>query len=211
MPVMTTKTEIAAHSRLEARRRAFLDAANIVFLEKGYANATLGDVIARSGGSRQTLYELFGGKQGLFEAIIAERNAEIFQPLRAVDLLDRPPDDVLVEIGTRFLQRVLAPEALGIFRQVLAEGPAMRELSERFWALGPGRTVTAFEGYFEELTRRGALRLTDANRAARQFQGMLLGNFQVECMLGVRELPSAEEVEVFVKNSVARFLDGCRA
>lgn len=208
---MTTKTEIAAHSRLEARRRAFLDAANIVFLEKGYANATLGDVIARSGGSRQTLYELFGGKQGLFEAIIAERNAEIFQPLRAVDLLDRPPDDVLVEIGTRFLQRVLAPEALGIFRQVLAEGPAMRELSERFWALGPGRTVTAFEGYFEELTRRGALRLTDANRAARQFQGMLLGNFQVECMLGVRELPSAEEVEVFVKNSVARFLDGCRA
>jgi AcrR family transcriptional regulator len=208
---MTPKTEIAAHSRLEARRRAFLDAANIVFLEKGYANATLGDVIARSGGSRQTLYELFGGKQGLFEAIIAERNAEIFQPLRAVDLLDRPPDDVLVEIGTRFLQRVLAPEALGIFRQVLAEGPAMRELSERFWALGPGRTVTAFEGYFEELTRRGALRLTDANRAARQFQGMLLGNFQVECMLGVRELPSAEEVEVFVKNSVARFLDGCRA
>jgi len=208
---MTTKTEIAAHSRLDARRRAFLEAANIVFLEKGYANATLGDVIARSGGSRQTLYELFGGKQGLFEAIIAERNAEIFQPLRAVDLLDRPPDDVLVEIGTRFLQRVLAPEALGIFRQVLAEGPAMRELSERFWALGPGRTVTAFEGYFEELTRRGALRLTDANRAARQFQGMLLGNFQVECMLGVRELPSAEEVEVFVKNSVARFLDGCRA
>jgi TetR/AcrR family transcriptional regulator, mexJK operon transcriptional repressor len=211
MPLMTTKTEIAAPSRLEARRRAFLDAASTVFLEKGYANATLGDVIEKSGGSRQTLYALFGGKQGLFEAIIAERNAEIFRPLHAEDLHNRPPEDVLVEIGTRFLQRVLTPEALGSFRLVLAEGPAMKDLSERFGALGPGRTITAFAGYFEELTRRGALQLTDAHLAARQFQGMLLGNFQIECMLGMRELPLPKEVETFVKSAVARFLDGCRA
>ncbi|MDR3522096.1 MAG: TetR/AcrR family transcriptional regulator [Acidocella sp.] len=208
---MTTKTVIAAHSRLDARRRAFLDAASIVFLEKGYANATLGDIIEKSGGSRQTLYALFGGKQGLFEAIIAERNAEIFRPLRADDLHNRPPEDVLVEIGTRFLHRVLTPEALGAFRLVLAEGPAMKELSERFWVVGPGRTVTAFAGYLEELADRGALRLQDASLAARQFQGMLLGNFQIDCMLGVRELPSPGEVETFVKSAVARFLDGCRA
>jgi TetR/AcrR family transcriptional repressor of mexJK operon len=207
---MTTKTDIAARSRLEARRRAFMDAANTVFLEKGYANATLGDVIARSGGSRQTLYELFGGKQGLFEAIVAERNAEIFRPLRAENLLDRPPEEVLVEIGTRFVQMVLTPEALGLFRLALTEGPAMGELSERFWALGPGRTVTAFEGYFAEQARRGTLRLTDANQASRQFQGILLGNFHMQCLLGVRELPLAEEVEAFVKAAVARFLDGCR-
>jgi AcrR family transcriptional regulator len=208
---MTIKTEIAAHSRLEARRRAFLDAASIVFLEKGYANATLADVIEKSGGSRQTLYALFGGKQGLFEAIIAERNAEIFRPLSSEDLHNRPPEEVLVEIGIRFLQRILTPEALGTLRLVLAEGPAMKELAERFWTLGPGRTITAFAGYFEALARRGALQLTDPTLAARQFQGMLLGNFQMDCMLGMRELPSRHEIESFVKNAVARFLDGCRA
>jgi len=209
-PQMTEQTETLARSRLDARRRAFLNAATAAFLEKGYASTTLGDIIAKSGGSRQTLYALFGGKQGLFETIVAERNAEIFRPLQAEGLLDREPEDVLVEIGMRFVEMVLTPDALGVFRLVVAEGPAMRELSERFWDLGPARTISAFEGYFAEQTLRGVLNLADAKLAARQFQGMLLGNFQMQCLLGICEIPSAEEIETFVKTSVARFLDGSR-
>ena len=67
--------------RLAARREAFLAAAKEVFQKKGFAEATLDDVIAVSGGSRQTLYELFGGKQGLFEAIISETCETIFRGL----------------------------------------------------------------------------------------------------------------------------------
>jgi TetR/AcrR family transcriptional repressor of mexJK operon len=197
-------------TRLETRRLAFLNAANAAFLEKGYANTTLSDIIARSGGSRQTLYALFGGKQGLFEAIIAERNANIFRPLTAEGQLDRPPEDVLVEIGIRFVQIVLGPDAIGVLRLVVAEGPSMRELSEQFWALGPARTIKAFESYFAEQTRRGVLNLPDANQAARQFQGILLGNFHVQCLLGVRESPSSEEIATFVRSAVTRFLDGSR-
>jgi len=199
----------AAGTRLEARRIAFMNAAQTAFLEKGYGATTLGDIIAISGGSRQTLYALFGGKQGLFEAIVAERNADIFRPLLADGLLDRAPEDVLVEIGIRFLQMVLAPDALGLFRLVVAEGPAMRELSERFWALGPARTITAFETYFVEQTRRGVFYLPDVKMAARQFQGMLLGNFHLQCMLNVREIPPSEEIESFVKTAVHQFLNGC--
>jgi AcrR family transcriptional regulator len=209
-PRMTEQTEASARSRLEARRRAFLNAANAAFLEKGYANTTLGDIIARSGGSRQTLYALFGGKQGLFEAIVSERNAELFRPLRADGQLDRAPEDFLVEIGTHFLRTALAPEALSLFRLVVAEGPTMPELSERFWALGPARTIAAFERYFAEQTRRGVLNLADANLAARQFQGILLGSFHMECLLGVREIPTPEKIEAFVRIAIKRFLDGSR-
>jgi AcrR family transcriptional regulator len=204
-------TEAAARSRLEARRRAFLSAANAAFLEKGFANTTLGDIIAMSGGSRQTLYALFGGKQGLFEAIVSERHAELFLPMRAEGHLDRPPEVVLVEIGTHFLRTVLSPEALGVFRLVVTEGPAMRELSERFWALGPARTIVAFEQYFAEQTRRGVLNLPDPNQAASQFQGILLGSFHMQCLLGVRDIPGPDEVEAFVKAAVRRFLGGSRA
>jgi len=207
---ITEDGEPAARSRLETRRRAFLNAANAAFLEKGYTNTTLGDIIAKSGGSRQTLYALFGGKQGLFEAIVAELNAEIFRPLRAEGQLDRAPEDVLLEIGIRFVQTVLTPDALGVFRLVVAEGPSMRELSEQFWDLGPARTIAAFESYFAEQTRRGVLNLADPNQAARQFQGILLGNFQMQCLLGVRDIPSQEEIEAFVKSAVTRFLDGSR-
>lgn len=198
-------------SRLEYRRRAILNAATAVFLEKGYSSATVADVIKKSGGSRQTLYALFGGKQGLFEAIIAESNAEIFRPLEAEGQLDRSPDEILLEIGKRFVEMVLAPSALGVFRLVVSEGPLMRELVDRFWALGPARTVTAFEEYFSGQTRRGVLQVPDANQAARQFQGMLIGNFQIQCLLGVCEIPSPEEIDVFTRTAVARFLHGCRS
>ena len=64
--------------RLAARRAAFVAAAREVFHQKGFAEATLDDVIALSGGSRQTLYALFGGKQGLFEALVTETCESIF-------------------------------------------------------------------------------------------------------------------------------------
>ncbi len=202
--------EASAGSRLERRRRAFMNAATAVFLEKGYANATLGDIIARSGGSRQTLYAIFGGKQGLFEAIVSELNYELFRPLRSDGHLDRDPEDVLVEIGTYFLEAVLAPEAIGLCRLVVAEGPSMRELSERFWALGPAHTVNVFESYFAEQTRRGVLNLSDANQAGRQLQGILLGNFHMQCLLGVQEIPAPDEIRSYVKDAVKRFLRGSR-
>jgi TetR/AcrR family transcriptional repressor of mexJK operon len=207
---MTEQTATAARPRLEARRRAFLEAATAVFLEKGYANATLDDVIARSGGSRQTLYALFGGKQGLFEALVTERCDRIFAPLCAEEL-HRPPDEVLVELGIRYLDTVTAPDAIGVFRLAVAEGPFMKDLAERFWNLGPGRSRALLARYFGRQAERGTLRLRDPEQAAHQFWGMLLGNFQLQCLLGVREQPSAEEIAEFVRTAVALFLDGCRA
>jgi len=182
-----------------------------VFLEKGYANATLDDVIARSGGSRQTLYSLFGGKQGLFEALITERNNKILAPLNAEHLLERTPDEVLTEVGIRYLGTVMTPDMLGIHRLVVAEGVFMKELAERFWEMGPAHTRALLAVYFEEQNRRGTLRLDNPEQAAQQFWGTLLGSFQMQCLLGLREAPGPEEIGAFVKTAVAWFLDGCRA
>ena len=203
--------EAMTQPRRVARRRAFLRAAMSVFLEKGYANATLDDVIARSGGSRQTLYSLFGGKQGLFEALITERSSKILAPLNAEHLLGRTPDEVLAEVGIRYLETVMTADMLGIHRLVVAEGVFMKELAERFWEMGPAHTRALLAGYFEQQNHHGTLRLDNPEQAAQQFWGMLLGSFQMQCLLGLREAPGAEEIQAFVKTAVASFLDGCRA
>src|SRR5450631_1066820 len=90
-------TERPSGKRLAARREAFLVAAREVFDEKGYAEATLDDIIGRSGGSRQTLYALFGGKQGLFEAIVTETCESIFGDLTPEKMVSQSPDLVLTE------------------------------------------------------------------------------------------------------------------
>src|ERR1700736_3251241 len=59
--------------RGEVRRSQILDAAAQVFLENGYGGATIDLVIERAGASKATVYSFFGGKDGLFAAIVEER------------------------------------------------------------------------------------------------------------------------------------------
>ena len=153
---------VITRPRLEARRQAFLEAATAAFLEKGYANTTLDDIIARSGGSRQTLYALFGGKQGLFAALVTERSSQILRSWEEdSDLLGRPPEQVLVEVGVRYLEAVTSPDALGVYRLVVSECKVMKELAERFWEEGPARSRAVLAKYFAQQAQRGTLLLDD--------------------------------------------------
>lgn len=202
-------SEPAARPRLEARRLAFMEAANAVFLEKGYAAATLDDIIARSGGSRQTLYALFGGKQGLFEALVAERSAAIFEAFPADELNDRDPDEVLRRLGCRYLEIVTTQDALGIYRLVVAESATRKEIAELFWRAGPANARTLLGRYFARQAERDVLRIEDPVQAARHFIGMLLGTLHMECLLGLRATPTPAEIELHVQSVVRQFLNGC--
>jgi TetR/AcrR family transcriptional repressor of mexJK operon len=208
---MTEQTAVARGRKLEARRRAFLEAGTAVFLEKGYANSTLDDVIARSGGSRQTLYALFGGKQGLFEVILTDTSSKIFGTLNMEDMLDLTPDQVLVELGIRYLQTVTSPVAVGLLRLLIAESMSMPHVAKRFWEIGPNRDRTLLSRYLEHQARHGTLQLTDPERAAQQFWGMLRGDYHIQCLLSLCEPLDTEDIATFVKSAVSRFLDGCRA
>src|SRR5258708_22025925 len=71
----------------DARREAILDVAQDVFLEEGFANASMSTIAARLGGSKGTLYNYFKSKDDLFNAYVERRclwQDEIFAP---------PPDN----------------------------------------------------------------------------------------------------------------------
>src|SRR6201988_4288182 len=131
---------IPPSKRLAARRGAFLVSAKQMVRKKGIPEATLDDVVALSGGSRQTLYALFGGKQGLFEAITSDTCETIFQGLTPENLATRATDEVLKEVGTRYLAIVTSPSCLSLNRLVVAEAPRIPEVVQRFLKLGPGRS-----------------------------------------------------------------------
>ena len=195
--------------RLAARRDAFLAAAREVFQEKGYAEATLHDVIGRSGGSRQTLYALFGGKQGLFEAIISENCETIFQGLTPETLASRTPEEVLREVGRRYLAIVTSPACLSLNRLVIAEALRIPELAERFWKSGPGRSRAFLTEFFDRQVERGVLRMCDSRAAADYFLDMLSGTPRLQCLIGLRAPPLSSEIDRMVDDAVTHFLEGC--
>src|SRR5438067_13346059 len=56
-------------SRTAQTQRALLDAARQVFTERGFAEASIADVVERAGSSVGSLYHHFGGKSELFIAL----------------------------------------------------------------------------------------------------------------------------------------------
>jgi AcrR family transcriptional regulator len=197
--------------RLAARKAAFLSAARAVFQEKGFAEATLDDVIALSGGSRQTLYALFGGKQGLFEALVTETCEKIFSGLPFETLAPQPVERVLTEFGVRYLQIVTSPQVLNLTRLIIAEAPRVPETAHRYWQLGPGRSRKILAAFFDREIERGELVLEDSGEAADQFVEMLSGTLRFQCLLGVRQPPGESDIAEIARGAAIRFLEGSRA
>lgn len=201
--------QVPPSRRLAARRAAFLSAARTVFQEKGFAEATLDDVIALSGGSRQTLYALFRGKQGLFEALITETAETIFRGLTPEKLTLPSPEQVLTEFGARYLEIVTSPAALSINRLVIAEAARIPDIAERYWQLGPGRSRDFLADFFDLQIERGRLEMPDSRKAADHFLEMLSGTLRFQCLIGVRISPDKAEIEEIVQAAVAQFIGGC--
>ena len=59
---LRARRDVELGKRGEQRARQFIEAATEVFLEKGYRNARLADIVARTGGSLATLYRVFGDR-----------------------------------------------------------------------------------------------------------------------------------------------------
>jgi AcrR family transcriptional regulator len=198
-----------ASPRLAARRAAFLSAALEVFQQKGFAEATLDDIIALSGGSRQTLYALFGGKQGLFEALVTETCSSIFGKLTPERLASQSPDLVLTEVGVRYLEVVLSPSVLNLTRLVVAEASRIPEIAETYWRLGPGRSRAFLTEFFDRQIERGLFQMADSRKGADHFLEMLSGTIRFQCLTGVRQPPDGAEIREIVASAVAQFLNGC--
>jgi AcrR family transcriptional regulator len=76
-----------------AKREKLLEIAAKLFLEKGYEGVSVDEITSQVGGSKTNIYSHFGGKEGLFLALVG-------LPVNwvAADIL-RIEDGILVELG----------------------------------------------------------------------------------------------------------------
>ncbi len=198
-------------TRGERRRSRLLDAARHVFLEKGFKAATLDQVIARAGGSRATLYDQFGDKEGLFAAIIGDICDDIQAPITGGIGSDRDPGTALQAFALRFMIRLMEPESLALYRLVITESRRFPELGARVFAAGPERAAHALAEYLGTETKAARLVVRDADVAVRIFLEMIKGDLHTRALFGAGKPPSRREIEETVAVAVRIFLNGVRA
>jgi AcrR family transcriptional regulator len=200
-------------TRGERRRAAIMKAATEVFLEHGYRSARLEEVIRRSGGSLATIYALFGSKQGLFAAIIADICEEIVASLPNIDEPgSEPPHQTLLAFASTYLGLLLEPQSLALYRVAVSEGVRSPELAQAVFAAGPSKAAERLARYLCWQTANGTLVCSNPALAARQFLEMVKGDLHFRALLGAGSAPTVEEINACAGAATRTFLNGisCR-
>ena len=207
----TDKDSPTIGPRGRARRQALLDAAAALFVEKGFEKTTLTDIIGRAGGSRATLYEHFGDKEGLFRAMMEENSARIQEGLAAIQADERAaPEDGLTRFALHIVAALFDDRTMAIVRVLVSEGGRIPDIAEAFFRIGPETAQRRLADYLARQTAAGALSVAEPEAAARGFIGMITGNILLRRLILPEQSFSREEVEHYVGRAVALFLTGAR-
>lgn len=188
-------------SEMIAETRAKLvAAARDAFGRVGYANASMDDFTAGAGLTRGALYHHFGGKKGLFEAVIMQIDGEMTERLKGVSQRASDPWQGFVDECVAYIEMALEPE---IQRIMLLDGPSV--LGDPFnWPNQPSciRSLTAS---LQRLVEEGRADVADPEAMARLVSGASL-----HASLWIANSDDPEATSKRAVSAFKRLLEGLR-
>jgi AcrR family transcriptional regulator len=150
-----TPAEVADSPRrvrdADGTRRAILDAATAEFSGKGFAGARVDDIAARTSTTKRMIYYYFGGKEGLYAAVLEEAYGAMRDAEAALRLDEMPPAEAMRRlVETTFDHHAAHPEFVRLVSGENIEGARVVEASPTIRARN-----AAVVGTVASLLRRG--------------------------------------------------------
>jgi TetR/AcrR family transcriptional repressor of mexJK operon len=194
----------------EERQREIVALVAPLFLERGYEQVTIDDIVERIGGSKRTLYERFGGKAGLFEIVITEYCASVQRDMFAAVDKSAGLEKQLTAIGTHFLNMILHRRILEQHRLMVSMGRSFPSVARLFYQLGPISAYSLVAGWMERQQKAGKLGPGDPTILAELFLDMLTGKHQLALLTSSHEATSPDGIARTIKAAATLFLNGAR-
>src|SRR5437016_3824199 len=194
---------------VDARRERIVRLAAPLFLKKGYDNVSIDEIIGVVGGSKATIYTWFGGKEGLFEAVVRQKCGDVVMAIH-VDT-SGSLEAQLTEIGQSFLAMALSPPILEFHRLMVSIGRTFPEIGRLFFETGPASAYGVVADWIAKQQTAGRIIEEDPYRLAVLFLDMLIGEHQLGWLTGMPRAARREKIDETVRIAVKVFLRGCAA
>jgi TetR/AcrR family transcriptional repressor of mexJK operon len=209
-PTPDASEEREGQGRSARKRRAIVDAATEVFLQKGYLATNMDEIAALAGVSKQTVYKNFPGKETLFVEIVSRVTNRTGDKVHK-EMPGFAEGDDLAEYLGRYAYRqliiVLTPRVMQLRRLVIGEVGRFPELAKALHDGGPKRAVAVLAALFKRLTDRGFLAIDDPALAASQFNWLIMGEpLNRAMLLGDAAIPEPAELRRHAAAGVRLFL-----
>lgn len=196
--------------KIDERRDAIIQAASDLFNERGFEGTSLNAILKKAGGSKRNFYTEFGGKEGLFKALIAQ-NIERLTEEQAEDLKKYTDlRSILRSIARRQIEVFKEPKLLGLYRIAVRDGLQFPEVAKAFFQDGPEKAVEHLSATLEKFAAKQELAPCDTRLCAYHFISMLHGRLFYDLFFDVRTDPGEAEIETYIASVVDLFLYGIR-
>ena len=194
-------------ARRNGSREAIVEAAQRLFLERGFGSVSMDELAEAAGVARRTLYNQFASKEEIFREMLLRVSGQLETAFPPGIETQGEVEDVLRLVARMILELHKRPEYLGFLRMVVADSRQFPWIAEEFDTVMEPQTER-FTRYLAHLTAMDILDCRNPLLAAHQFMGMLNELSLWPWMTGRQSVPvPAEEV---IEETVQIFLQRYR-
>lgn len=196
-------------TKLSPRGLLILDAAQNLFYHQGFDETSLAMIINEAGGSRRSIYNEFGNKQGLLMAVI-QRQVKVQSEILTSINRDLEAKEALNQVCCKFVLGMLSPELMSLFRLVVQQVVKFPELGEMIYKNGPMAGILPLVDYLSWLTEQNILKIENCHFSAQMLLEMAKGPLHTRSLLLPDKKTSDEEITNQVTKAVDIFLNAHR-
>lgn len=176
---------------IAARKHQILDAAALVFAEKGFHATTIRDIAKRAGIADGTIYNYFDSKPALLLGIFERMKALIIQQ----NMPSMPAELDFPTFLRLFIQQpltALKEQNFALFRIVISEMMVNEEMRTLYYTQVLAPTLQLAEHFFAKHAAERGMSTTEAALTIRAISSMVLG-LMIEHIMGDPTLASEWE------------------
>ena len=192
-----------------------LDAAQQLFLEKGFRSASIDEISELAPASKPTIYAHFPGKEALFAAVVA-RTISGLTDFKGFAPAGRSIQEKLTNLGIEIVERFVE-DTLDLTRATIAESQRFPELSRNVHDAARDRAAGAVSQLLNEATQKvarspkGPFSAKRNVATAQMFMDLILLPMLMRSLMGEDLKDLKKELPTFLHERVNFFLAACEA
>lgn len=178
---MRDERRVERQQQIEAAAYALLEA-------RGYGGTSMQGIAKHARASNETLYNWYGDKQGLFQALVTRNAAEVKGHLEAELQTDHDALSILATLGPKLLDLLTGDRAVALNRAAAADGSG--ELGATLSRAGREAVFPLLEEVLLRARAEGQLTFDETGEAVGLYLDLLIGDLQIRRVIGRQPRPS---------------------
>jgi AcrR family transcriptional regulator len=180
-----------------------------LFLARGYDCVSVDDIVREVGGSKTNVYSFYGGKDGLFLAVMEELSLALVRPMKQLKLGGLPFEAGLRKFAKTLLTVLLQEPHLSFQRLAIAEALRHPQLGLTWYRNGPAQSQAVLKSFLAEQQTLGRVRQdVDIARAAVLFHDMIVFDLLSRALMAIDGAPKPREIVMTIRQAVRMMITG---